>query len=219
MVNDFMNEDDDAPRQAAGDQAISSTTKWHKHTSKVYNLLKKHLDENDPTKNRVVTFDGMTRGAVSRRTAAGVFFELLQLKTWDFIELEQDEPYSNIKVRLVVVECEFLLSFRLYSPSACSCRSHPAPSLTKAPKPNKRRRAWSITLLNTLTLTASCAFVIDTVGVAWPDWSGPDRTGPKLACAALVRMRQGLFVYTHCLHITSSLLELDFLCVPTVPVW
>ena len=104
-----MNEDDeDTPRQTAGDQAISSTTKWHKHTTKVYNLLKKHLDENDPTKNSVVTFDGMTRGNVSRRTAAGVFFELLQLKTWDFIELEQDEPYSNIKVRLLIIDWDFL---------------------------------------------------------------------------------------------------------------
>jgi chromatin segregation and condensation protein Rec8/ScpA/Scc1 (kleisin family) len=28
----------------------------------------------------------------------GVFFELLQLKTWDFLELEQDESYGDILV-------------------------------------------------------------------------------------------------------------------------
>jgi cohesin complex subunit SCC1 len=38
-------------------------------------------------------------GGCSRRTAAGVFFELLQLKTWDFIELNQEEEYGDIEVR------------------------------------------------------------------------------------------------------------------------
>ena len=32
------------------------------------------------------------------RTAAGVFFELLQLKTWDFIEVDQDEAYGTIAI-------------------------------------------------------------------------------------------------------------------------
>jgi hypothetical protein len=27
-----------------------------------------------------------------------VFFELLQLKTWDYIDLDQDESYGDIKV-------------------------------------------------------------------------------------------------------------------------
>ena len=34
-----------------------------------------------------------------RRTVAGVFFELLRLKTWDFVDLEQSEPCSNIEIR------------------------------------------------------------------------------------------------------------------------
>jgi cohesin complex subunit SCC1 len=42
---------------------------------------------------------GVTRGnKVGRRTAAGVFFELLQLKTWDYIEVGQDGAYGDIDV-------------------------------------------------------------------------------------------------------------------------
>ena len=34
----------------------------------------------------------------TRRTAASVFFETLQLKTWDFIEIDQDEDYGPITI-------------------------------------------------------------------------------------------------------------------------
>ena len=33
-----------------------------------------------------------------RRTAAGVFFETLQLKTWNFIDVEQPEAFGDITV-------------------------------------------------------------------------------------------------------------------------
>lgn len=59
-------------------------------------------EENDDTatittKPNYLSFDNMSKGT-SRRTAAGVFFELLQLKTWDYIDLEQDISYGNIKI-------------------------------------------------------------------------------------------------------------------------
>lgn len=56
-------------------------------------------NDDDPQagKPHHLMYDSMSKGA-SRRTAAGVFFELLQLKTWDYIDLEQDISYGNIKV-------------------------------------------------------------------------------------------------------------------------
>ncbi|CAN0291957.1 unnamed protein product, partial [Discosporangium mesarthrocarpum] len=66
--------------------------KWHPHTVKVLNLVRKQL-KSKPS----VTYASLTRGA-KRRTAAGAFFELLQLKTWDFVELGQAEPYGDISV-------------------------------------------------------------------------------------------------------------------------
>jgi cohesin complex subunit SCC1 len=79
--------------------------KWHKHTVKVYSMLKDNMaapgegpDEagEEPKPGRM-SYDKLSTGC-SRRTAAGVFFELLQLKTWDYIDLDQDESYGDIKV-------------------------------------------------------------------------------------------------------------------------
>lgn len=56
------------------------------------------IDDDTPlVKPSFLMFDSMSKGA-SRRTAAGVFFELLQLKTWDYIDLGQDTSYGNIKI-------------------------------------------------------------------------------------------------------------------------
>lgn len=102
-VNDFMEEDffgnaneTTIPdqRQAQGSDLVSSSSKWHKHTVKVLDMLKRNLD-NSSQEN--LSFEQLSEGC-SRRTAAGVFFELLQLKTWDFVELNQDESYGDILV-------------------------------------------------------------------------------------------------------------------------
>eukprot|EP00536_Pseudo-nitzschia_multiseries_P017375 jgi/Psemu1/328519/estExt_fgenesh1_pg.C_15210007 len=120
MVNDMVldsdperdldddDENDDNDRQAIGDVA-SSSTKWHKHTIRVFSHLKKCLrDPNNNNSNAdgdadtdadlpdTVRFRELTRNVVSRRNASSVFFEMLQLKTWDFIELEQEESYGDI---------------------------------------------------------------------------------------------------------------------------
>ena len=45
LVNDFVNEFDEDdeeendPRQAQGDALVSSSSKWHKHTVKVFDML------------------------------------------------------------------------------------------------------------------------------------------------------------------------------------
>ena len=101
-MNDFVTDadDEDAPRQGAGDQVVDSSTKWHKHTIAVFDILKKNMDV-DNGGTEMLSFEQLVKGSVSRRTAAGVFFELLQLKTWDFVELDQDEPYTDILVRIL----------------------------------------------------------------------------------------------------------------------
>mmetsp|Transcript_19905 Transcript_19905/g.22574 ORF Transcript_19905/g.22574 Transcript_19905/m.22574 type:complete len:498 (-) Transcript_19905:158-1651(-) len=87
-------------RQEQGDELTSSATKWHKHTVMVLGMLKKNMTDEeteDDTKARELSYDKLSYGT-SRRTACGVFFELLQLKTWDFIDLNQEESYSDIKI-------------------------------------------------------------------------------------------------------------------------
>jgi len=111
-VNDLkeeLDEDNEDPRQKQGDELVNSSTKWHKHTIKVFSMLKRNMTKSDEYVNdfdedgsslgkaKQLSYDKLSYGT-SRRTACGVFFELLQLKTWDFIELDQDQSYSNIKI-------------------------------------------------------------------------------------------------------------------------
>ena len=107
LVNDFgrdLDDDDDEtagandPRQDQGDELASSATKWHKHTVKVYDMIHRTMpSSNDSGRPRQLRFDTICN-SVSRRTACGVFFELLQLKTWDIVELDQDEFCGDMKV-------------------------------------------------------------------------------------------------------------------------
>ena len=121
-VNDFRidsdhEDDDDENREAIGDQS-STETKWHKHTVKVLKLLQRRLrpaegtaaattgdgdddeegqDDDNDNKVSAIRFKQLSQHC-TRRTAASVFFEMLQLKTWDFIELDQNEPYGDITI-------------------------------------------------------------------------------------------------------------------------
>ncbi|GAX21019.1 cohesin complex subunit SCC1 [Fistulifera solaris] len=108
MANDLNEDligedDDDDPRQATGDELVSSSSKWHKHTITVYNFLKRKMadpnseEEENEDKPSVLVFDDLSKNC-SRRNAAAVFFELLQLKTWDYVELGQEESYGTIKI-------------------------------------------------------------------------------------------------------------------------
>ncbi len=98
-VNDLEDEISGESRQEQGDVQVSSGSKWHKHTVKVLGMLKENMDTSEKNENEpnYLSYDKLSIG-VSRRTACGVFFELLQLKTWDFIELDQEESYADIKI-------------------------------------------------------------------------------------------------------------------------
>jgi chromatin segregation and condensation protein Rec8/ScpA/Scc1 (kleisin family) len=101
LDSDDDDENDEETREAIGDQS-SSTTKWHKHTVKVLQLLQRRMlptknDDDEEEKPTEVAFQDISHNC-NRRTAASVFFETLQLKTWDFIEVEQDEEYGSISI-------------------------------------------------------------------------------------------------------------------------
>jgi cohesin complex subunit SCC1 len=73
------------------DEPVGST-KWHKNTIKVFEVLKYNLKEKD-----VISFQTLSKSA-TRRTAAGLFFEMLQLKTLNYIEIDQDESFGDIQI-------------------------------------------------------------------------------------------------------------------------
>jgi cohesin complex subunit SCC1 len=89
------------------DANVTTTSKWHKNTVKVFDVLKKNLispdgdDDDDDiqsnNKKEYVSYNALSDG-VSRRTAAGFFFELLQLKTLNYIELNQSDSYGDITI-------------------------------------------------------------------------------------------------------------------------
>lgn len=45
-----------------------------------------------------VTYKQLTKNTPNRRTAAALFFELLQLKTLDFVDIKQSQAYGDISV-------------------------------------------------------------------------------------------------------------------------
>lgn len=117
LVNDLLrgkeDDDEDSPRQTLGsDELTSSKAKWHKHTVQVFSLLKSRISSGKTTvasqdesaegaeaaeKPSQLSYKSLSRGC-TRRTAATVFLELLQLKTWDYVELEQDETFGDISI-------------------------------------------------------------------------------------------------------------------------
>ena len=76
---------------------VSTTSKWHTHTIKVFQLLQQQMGRSDENKLPTLSYEALSQGC-NRRIAAGVFLELLQLKTWDYIELNQDESYGDIVI-------------------------------------------------------------------------------------------------------------------------
>lgn len=94
-VNDLQGNLD---QQAAAARSSSTAEhKWHPHTVKVMKVLRKSLDDKEE-----VTYKQLTKNTQSRRTAAALFFELLQLKTLDYVDLTQSQAYGDIKVSKAV---------------------------------------------------------------------------------------------------------------------
>lgn len=110
--------DDDELRQEQGGDLMPSTGKWHPHTVKVLSMLKRSMPREDSKNEQVLSYDLLSKGC-TRRTAAGVFFELLQLKTWDFLELDQEDSYADIKITPGV---------KFHQPSAVNISVNPADS-------------------------------------------------------------------------------------------
>ncbi|ETW01444.1 hypothetical protein H310_06959 [Aphanomyces invadans] len=79
------------------ESAAATTTavdhKWHPHTVKVLRVLRQALEDKE-----TVSYKALAKTTRSRRTAAALFFEMLQLKTLDFIDVDQPKPYGNIHI-------------------------------------------------------------------------------------------------------------------------
>lgn len=96
LESDFLSKQSTTTdRQEQGSDLISSSSKWHSNTVKVLEIIKREMEKTD---DNTLSFQSLTKGC-RRRTASGFFFELLQLKTWDFIEVNQQESYGDILVR------------------------------------------------------------------------------------------------------------------------
>ncbi|GAB5033325.1 mitotic cohesin [Nannochloropsis oceanica] len=67
---------------------------WHPNTVKILTFLRRQLRGKEGRK-RGVTLQTLAAEA-SRANVAKFFWELLQLKTWDFVQLEQRMAYGNI---------------------------------------------------------------------------------------------------------------------------
>ncbi|KAL3665645.1 hypothetical protein V7S43_009081 [Phytophthora oleae] len=90
-VNDIRS-DANGITEADNTEASTAQHKWHPHTVKVMKVLRNSLN------NKEVTYKQLTKNTKDRRTAAALFFELLQLKTLDYVDVEQAAPYSDIKI-------------------------------------------------------------------------------------------------------------------------
>ncbi|CAI5728770.1 unnamed protein product [Peronospora effusa] len=88
-VNDIRSD----ANSAAQTEASAAQHKWHPHTVKVMKLLRKSLQNNEE-----VTYNQLTKNTQDRRTAAALFFEILQLKTLDYVDVEQAAPFSDITI-------------------------------------------------------------------------------------------------------------------------
>ena len=69
---------------------------WHPNTVKILTFLRRQLKGKEGRK-RGVTLQ-MLAAEASRANVAKFFWELLQLKTWDFVQLEQRVAYGDIVI-------------------------------------------------------------------------------------------------------------------------
>ena len=96
LEREFFQKEDQNLRQQQGSDLAPSSSKWHAHTVKVLETIKQNLEDQDS-----LSYQSLTKGC-SKRTASGFFFELLQLKTWDFIDVRQEGSYGDVMVRFII---------------------------------------------------------------------------------------------------------------------
>jgi len=92
LEREFFQKEDQNLRQQQGSDLAPSSSKWHAHTVKVLETIKQNLEDQDS-----LSYQSLTKGC-SKRTASGFFFELLQLKTWDFIDVRQEGSYGDVMI-------------------------------------------------------------------------------------------------------------------------
>jgi len=92
LEREFLQKEDQSLRQEQGSELALSSSKWHAHTVKVLEIIKRNLEDQDS-----LSYQSLTKGC-TRRTASGFFFELLQLKTWDFIDVNQEGSYGDVMI-------------------------------------------------------------------------------------------------------------------------
>ena len=71
---------------------------WNKRTKQVLGVLQESFSLN---RNDTLSFEQLSL-ATRRKTAALCFFEILQLKTWNYIDVCQDRPFADISIRQTV---------------------------------------------------------------------------------------------------------------------
>jgi len=85
-------DDDEDEGVERGAEPEASDKDWHERTLRMMQFCQQNLQESDS-----FTYQDLAARS-RRRIVASLFFEILQLKTWDRIHLHQDEPYSSIAV-------------------------------------------------------------------------------------------------------------------------
>lgn len=94
LEQEFLQKEIQDLRQHQGSDLALSSSQWHAHTVKVLEIIKRNLEDQQIDD---LSYQALTKGC-SRRTASGFFFELLQLKTWDFIDVRQDGSYGDVLI-------------------------------------------------------------------------------------------------------------------------
>lgn len=79
-------------RGQGGSSPFESREVWNSRTVNMMRLLQGKLGQNS-----VLTYQELADGR-TRKTVAGCFWEVLQLKSWGRIDIEQDEPYGDIRI-------------------------------------------------------------------------------------------------------------------------
>jgi len=85
-------EEEDDEEEEPRDSQFGTERNWHSRTVKMMRLCEGLLENKEQ-----VSYQSLAKGK-RRHIVASCFFELLQLKTWDRIDLVQDEPYGTIDI-------------------------------------------------------------------------------------------------------------------------
>ncbi len=70
----------------------ANTADWNPRTKHVFDIVNDQLQRRES-----ISFQDLSIG-VSKRTAAACFLEILQLKTWDIIDITQERPFDTIVI-------------------------------------------------------------------------------------------------------------------------